>query len=162
MRTQKKIAYGKKYYQENKDVISARSRIRYYKFKEEINQRSRVNHINRDTRGLILERARIRARRKGIQFNLDIDDVVLPEYCPILGLKLCRNIGSPTAKPDSYSLDRIIPELGYTKGNVQVISYKANVMKNNATSEELRMFAEWVLRQQRSISNGKSRTNRTS
>lgn len=38
---------------------------------------------------------------------------------------------------DSPSIDRIIPELGYTKGNIRVISNRANLLKSNATIEEL-------------------------
>ena len=44
----------------------------------------------------------------------------------------------------SPSLDRIDPNKGYVKGNVQVISRLANIMKSNASPEELRAFANWV------------------
>ena len=36
--------------------------------------------------------------------------------------------------------------LGYVRGNVTVMSMKANIMKGDATPEELLQFAEWVLR----------------
>ena len=36
----------------------------------------------------------------------------------------------------------MIPELGYIKGNVWVISNKANRIKNNATLEELRLLVK--------------------
>ena len=41
-------------------------------------------------------------------------------------------------KQKSPSLDRIIPEKGYVKGNIIVVSLKANTMKNNATIEEIK------------------------
>lgn len=96
----------------------------------------------RDIRKSLYESAQSRARERGLVFNLTVEDIVVPEYCPILGLKLEK--AANKAKPNSPSLDRILPELGYTKDNVQVISYKANAMKNNATTEELISFAKWV------------------
>lgn len=42
---------------------------------------------------------------------------------------------------DSPSIDKVIPELGYVRGNVWVISNKANRIKNNATLEELKLFS---------------------
>ena len=47
---------------------------------------------------------------------------------------------------DSPSLDRIVSSLGYVKGNIRVISYKANRVKSNATLEELRKVYEDSLR----------------
>lgn len=85
-----------------------------------------------------------RAKKLGIDFTIDLEDVWIPEYCPVLGVKLERNFGHYGGQACSPSLDRINPLKGYTKGNVQVISMKANVMKNNATEDELLKFAEWV------------------
>lgn len=88
---------------------------------------------------------RKRARYIKVDFNLEESDIYIPEVCPILGLSIKRG---ENKKPEEYSpsVDRIDPSKGYTKGNVQVISNKANAMKNNATPEELRMFAKWVLK----------------
>jgi hypothetical protein len=44
----------------------------------------------------------------------------------------------------SPSLDRIDPKKGYVKGNVAVISYKANRIKQDATPEELEAVASWL------------------
>jgi len=51
------------------------------------------------------------------------------------------------ARPDSPSVDRIRPELGYVPGNVAVISVKANFIKGNATAAEIRLVAEWLDKQ---------------
>lgn len=66
------------------------------------------------------------------------EDFIIPEKCPVLGLSLKR--GDYGAKYNSPSIDRIIPGLGYTKGNVRIISYRANWLKNNATPEEIELL----------------------
>lgn len=91
----------------------------------------------------LLSSARQRARLKRLDFNIDVSDIIIPEICPYLGINLVHNDAANLAA--SCSLDRIDSSKGYVKGNVQVISYKANAMKNNATEEELVRFAKAVL-----------------
>lgn len=85
-----------------------------------------------------------RATRKDLPFDLSFEDVVAPKYCPILGIELKRNQGGKSNSWDSPSVDRIIPELGYVKNNIQIISMRANLMKNDASVEELQRFADWI------------------
>ena len=88
--------------------------------------------------------AKKRAKASGIPFSLEIEDIVIPETCPVFGFPLVKNLGGKGPSSLSPSLDRIIPELGYVKGNIQVISYLANKMKSNATQEQLSLFAKWI------------------
>lgn len=88
----------------------------------------------------MLYSARQRAVKFNVPFNLTVEDILIPEFCPILGVKLQFNTDH------APSLDRIIPELGYTKGNVMVVSTKANLMKNNASKDELLAFAKGILK----------------
>ena len=83
--------------------------------------------------------AKQRAKEKGVPFNLSVTDIEIPEVCPLLGvpLKSRKGQGKHGHGPDSPSLDRLKPELGYVPLNVWVISAKANVMKSNASLEEL-------------------------
>lgn len=97
----------------------------------------------RGIRKTLLNNARKRASMYNLEYNLDIEDIILPEECPILKHKFER--GKPGGSKYSYSLDRIDPTKGYIKGNVQVISRLANAMKNDATAEELKLFAEYIL-----------------
>ena len=92
-------------------------------------------------------KAKRRAIDKGVEFNIDVSDVVMPKYCPVFKkYELKKEPDTKSGpKPWSPSLDRIDNTKGYIKGNVQVISNKANSMKNNATPEELLQFAYWVL-----------------
>jgi hypothetical protein len=47
---------------------------------------------------------------------------------------------------NSPSLDRINPEKGYVRGNIAIISYRANRMKADGTADEHRLIAEWIRR----------------
>ena len=93
----------------------------------------------------VLSRIKGRATRKGLEFNLELEDVLGVTHCPVFGWELKRHQdGKKGAVFNSPSVDRIIPELGYTKDNIQILSYKANTMKSDATPEELLMFADWI------------------
>lgn len=88
----------------------------------------------------MLQRARRRAKNLGLKFNLTPEDLVIPEVCPILGMPLIRGVLDRDSSP---SLERIDNNIGYIKGNVIVISFKANRIKNNATISELRKVVDF-------------------
>lgn len=90
----------------------------------------------------LLDSARDRARTYGYLCTITKDDITIPEFCPLLGIKLVLGRGVGGAKPSSPSLDRIKPYLGYVPGNVWVISYKANMIKNDATLDDLRRLVD--------------------
>lgn len=83
----------------------------------------------------LLSAAKGRAKKNNIPFNIDVHDIIVPEFCPVLGLKL--EVGVGACSDSSPSIDRIIPEIGYVKGNIRVISRRANRIKNDATPDEL-------------------------
>lgn len=137
--------YNQDYYQRNKEAILARSRERYRTKKDEILRQRRERYADdKNYLSYILDRCRSRASAKGIEFSITLDDLVIPEVCPVLGIPLKRNKGTGKAAASSPSVDRIDPTKGYVPGNVQIMSYKANCMKNNASPDELRTFAEWI------------------
>lgn len=92
---------------------------------------------------------RERARVRGLPFTLSREDIKVPLLCPVLGIPLKRS--NAGFNPNAASVDRIIPELGYTKENIQIISMRANTMKNNATPDQLLAFATWFLNQRKEI-----------
>ena len=85
-----------------------------------------------------------KCRYEGIPFDLTVDDLKIPSHCPVLGIPLvswhergCRPDGTP-------SVDRVIPSLGYVKGNVRVISERANRLKQDASLGELEALVCYV------------------
>jgi hypothetical protein len=95
--------------------------------------------------------AKSRAKEKGVPFTLTPDYVrsLVVDRCPVLGIELdyASKNGRGLAH-NSATVDRIIPSLGYVPGNVQVLSARANMMKSDASPEELLLFANWVLHNQ--------------
>lgn len=89
-------------------------------------------------------RAKQRAIKYGYEFNIEESDIIIPEICPILEVPIV--LGSKGNYEYTPSLDRIDNSKGYVKGNIQVISKKANSMKNSATIEELKCFCKNILR----------------
>jgi hypothetical protein len=93
-------------------------------------------------KSILLTYARIRAKKNNLEFTITENDIDIPAHCPILGIELRNGQGKQCA--NSPTLDRIVGSLGYIPGNVMVISYKANTIKNNGTSEEHRLIAEYI------------------
>jgi hypothetical protein len=93
---------------------------------------------------ILLVWARSRAKKNGIFFDINHEDLTWPTHCPVLGIELiygARNAGTKY-RDNSPSIDRIDPSIGYVKGNVMVISFRANAMKRNATAHELVLLGE--------------------
>jgi hypothetical protein len=89
----------------------------------------------------MLSRVRARARLRGLDFSLTLDDITIPDICPVLGIPLKKGIG--VACDNSPELDRIKNDIGYVPGNVMVISRRANRIKNDATVDELLTIASF-------------------
>lgn len=96
-----------------------------------------------DRRLSLYEGAKRRAKLDGLPFNITLDDIVIPDVCPVLGIPLIP--GLPANSPNLPSLDRFVPELGYVPGNVTVMSIRANSLKKNATISEVRSLLEWMV-----------------
>lgn len=86
--------------------------------------------------------AKCRAKKFGIPFDLSVDDINIPNVCPVFGVPFTVEIGK---RVDSApSLDRVIPSLGYVRGNVRVISWRANRLKGDATLDELKALVGYL------------------
>ena len=94
----------------------------------------------------MLRRAKQRAKERGVDFNLSLEDITIPTHCPILGIELKMHKGRSGGQPNSPALDRVDNNKGYVKGNVMVMSHLANMMKSSASTEQMVLFAEWVIK----------------
>ena len=93
------------------------------------------NVVKKDLVLYLWVKAKGRAKRGGLEFSMGVEDIHIPDICPILEIPLFPSKGNPTA--NSPSLDRIDNSKGYTKSNIRVISYKANRIKGNLTLRQI-------------------------
>lgn len=93
-----------------------------HEYRAKARERQRERHKDDATR--LVARAKHRASTKGVSCTIKPSDLSIPRKCPILGTEFVS--GTEYA----MSIDAIDPAKGYTPDNVQVISMKANAMKN--------------------------------
>lgn len=111
---------------------------RIIEYRKKMAEQQRIRLLDDEYR--LISRARTRARSKGVKCTLKRGDLNIPDVCPVFS--------TPFVAKTEYamSIDAIDPSKDYTKDNVQIISMKANAMKNSATKEELLEFAKWVFK----------------
>lgn len=91
-----------------------------------------------------LSNTKSNCEKDGIPFNITVDDLIpYPLKCPVLGTPI-NWMNTGFSSNDSPSVDRMIPDLGYVKGNVRIISNRANRMKSNASVEDLRAILRYM------------------
>ena len=144
--------YARQYYVDNRAKILKRSKQRYAESPEIRKTKSEYRKqwwqsVSADWNRYkiyMVRRARHRAKKLNLPFNITPGDITIPEKCPILGITL--RVATGRHKDDSPALDKIIPEKGYVKGNVMVISQRANVLKRDASLEELEKLVDGLRR----------------
>lgn len=124
-----KICSVRGYQKNNRETYLASQKLRHEKDKL------------KDPRIAIFSGIKARAKSKGWEFNITIEDIDVPEYCPILGIKLERS--NSGCNPNSPSVDRIDSTKGYIKGNIVVTSNRANFLKKDASIEELEKILDF-------------------
>lgn len=88
----------------------------------------------------LLRNAQIRATKKNLPFDIGVSDIEVPEICPLTQIKLRSHDGKGDSLGGAYespTLDRVIPELGYIRGNVRVVSLLANALKGSLTNADI-------------------------
>ena len=147
------LEQAREYYLENKDRYLAKAK----KWREENPDRVKENHkkwLDKNRPGYnkyqiqyrknnpkkyLYSGCKRRAVKRGLEFTISLEDLPdIPKYCPLLGLEI--NIKSEELSHHP-SIDRKDSNLGYVPGNVWFISQRANMLKNNATGNELLCLA---------------------
>ena len=96
----------------------------------------------------VLWNARKNAKTKGVAFDLELSDIVIPNVCPALGIPIVKTSTEGIGRTDnSPSVDRLDPTKGYVKDNVRIVSWRANKLKGDATPEELEKIAAYTRQQ---------------
>ena len=154
---EKRREYNREYREANKERIQEYKRDWYKANKERLQERRDANkekkqEYNREYLKTNVEMSmwhscKKRAKKRDLPFDLTIEDLEVPEKCPILGLEL--KAGNDSSREISPSLDRIVPELGYVKGNIRVISLRANRLKSDASIEELEAILKYMKEHER-------------
>ena len=116
--------------------------------------RERLNQYNRDNKDYFsakakeynsarpfhyaFRRLKLRAKQNDIHFDLDEEYLISiwTGRCAIMGSELCAPYSTKHQDPNKATVDRIIPSLGYIRGNVQWVSNRANIIKSFGTLEE--------------------------
>jgi hypothetical protein len=100
-----------------------------------------------------LSQYRARSKKRGLpECNLDADYLVTLFHaqagkCYYTGETLTwDNHGNIVARKDSMSVDRLIPELGYVRGNVVICGYTTNTSKGDRTEADFYSFCERILK----------------
>jgi len=108
-------------------------------------QKNRLHSDPLEYKKQLLRVIKYRCGKKGIPFDVTVEDIDWVEVCPVFGWELVYAPSNGKKVRYQPSVDKIVPSLGYVKGNIQVLSHLANSMKQDASQEELELFAKWVL-----------------
>lgn len=139
---ERKRANDKAYYESDtperrakRNASSRAAQAKYYRANKEARYAKHKEWMARRPEQQLLYGARKRAKAKGLECTITVDDIVIPENCPLLGVALAK--GTRKEKSLAPTLDRIDSAKGYVPGNVWVICHRANTIKSDASLEEL-------------------------
>ena len=130
---------------ENGDILRGQSRNRYKNVSPEKKQEMLKywrNHYKDNYWSKIAYKARKRVEERGYDFNLTSLFLknLATEFCPVYGMKL--EYAGGMNNPSAAQLDRKNTSKGYTEDNVWFISQRANKLKSDASTQELKILVQ--------------------
>ena len=81
-----------------------------------------------------------------MEFDITPDDIEIPTHCPVLGVKLTEPGTNSKDNPYGPSVHRIDSSKGYVKGNVMVVSWRANDLLKDGSLDEFKMIYQFLER----------------
>lgn len=149
-RTKRRV-YQQHYRKKQPEKSKKISQEGYQRNKEKRLKARKQRHSDEPWHQMVIT-ARRSSTRTNVPFDIDAEYVksIFPtdNKCPVFETLFTTSTKGKT-RDQSPSLDKIIPSLGYVKGNVVIISLKANRMKNNGSIEELQRLVNFYLRKAR-------------
>lgn len=133
--------YIKEWREKNLDAVKRKDKAKYQRRKAVIAEQGKKQRLENPAH-VLWKAAKSRAKKDGVEFDLSPSDVIIPQICPALGVRIL--VGRGVGNPNAPSIDRIRPDGGYVKGNICVISLRANAIKRDATAAELRLIADYI------------------
>jgi len=118
-----------------RSCVQQKSRKHYRNNSEKILRRLNENPIK-----ILLKNIKSRAKIKKIDFNLTEEDIIIPNFCPVLNIEIIPFDNSD----NSPSVDRFDNNKGYIKGNCYIISKRANRLKSNGTIDEFKKIIDYM------------------
>ena len=100
-----------------------------------------VKRTKRYRRNNIEARLLANAKYRDKACNLTKEDIIIPKVCPVLNIPLTD---TPVRTDNTPSIDRLNNSIGYQKGNVFVISWRANRLKGDATLKEMQSITKYM------------------
>lgn len=125
-------------------LLKAETKIDQYKCRHAGRDRSQMEDPLVAEQVIRLSKKKSEAVRRGVEFTIGWADLEWPTHCPIFGCELNYFSDSTCDRLKAPSIDRVDPTKGYVPGNVAVISYRANRIKNDGTADDHRKIAEYI------------------
>lgn len=120
-------------------------------YKDYVSRKVKEHYRDRKNwQSMKLYAARKRAKKNGLVFDLKNGDIPEPEVCPVFGTPL-RYDTKVAQADDSASVDRTLSTFGYTKANVDTISWRANRLMNDGTLDEFEQIVAYLKKRRREI-----------
>ena len=129
----RKKALAKERYWNNLDEKRDINRKKYYAIRDKTSYEK-----------ILLASAKRRAKEANLSFDLELSDIIIPDRCPVLGIPLIRPSIPKRRDNSNPSIDRRDNNLGYIRGNVFVISWRANRLKCDGNLDEFENIVKYM------------------